>query len=79
MLKFWVWLKNLINGNKTIIGAFLIMVVNLASVTAWLGNMYDIVIWVISILTGVAGISHLSKQIKAKKLNKIPFNNVPRI
>jgi len=70
MTTFWKWLKNLVNGNKSIIGAFLIMIVNLNSVTIWLGSAYDIVIWVISILTGASVIKHLGDQVKAKKLKR---------
>ena len=67
MKNFFQWLKNLINGNKTIIGTLLLMLINMNGVSVWLGSWYDILVWLIGILTGIAGISHVAKQKKKKR------------
>lgn len=60
-MNFWQKLWKVLDGNKTMIGAVLLMIISIASVQAWLGPVYDIVYYIIITLTGASALHKISK------------------
>ena len=60
-MNFWKWLWNKINGNKTMIGAILLMIIALPGVADFLGQSYEIVKYIIILLTGASAVHHIAK------------------
>ena len=69
MKTFWTWLWKVLDNNKSIIGTFLFMLLQLPEVAAWFGTMLPIIQWVIGILTGASYVDHfiLKKSLSPEK------------
>lgn len=68
-MNFWQKLWKILDGNKSIIGTFLFMILQLPEVAAWCGSLLPIIQWVVGILTGAAYVDHfvLKKSLSVNK------------
>lgn len=60
-MNFWTKLWKIVDGNKTMIGAVLLMIIQITAVQSWLGEAYEIVKYIIIVITGASAVHHVAK------------------